>query len=514
MLLAYRTCRLYININQSKMKKLILLAFVLFTTKNYSQISSNNTKNHISLVVAPFSDNENGTFSSFTQYSSDFYILDFDSSDASLNLPFNKKSKYNKSDQNFELELTRVAKKYSGKMVASLYLKDGAFDFESLYSKGLDQLTEDQRANYSANFVGLKNSAESQLIFPMIDSNYLFIVSPAKDGSIVWSVFRVFIADGNNTRERDAAFLDIYGENPEKIAESEFPVELLGYGKLKKEGILSALTSGTISEFDKVIMNAQKNIFQLRKKSLILDGLKIALGSIDGLKVDDLIISYRLIEDEETEEFEMQKMGVDRVKKVGNNDIDLIQNPNAKAERSQLYADGGRVSRQGYIALEKKEVAMGLSAGINISETSTIPYLKVDYRIGRYIGVPNLFFIAEAEFMGGVNIDGFGADAATLVNVGLQKTINLGRKFNTSIYGLYSVYSAAGSAASGGEVTELDIQQIKAGVSFAIKFGNLQIMPHITYALDDPDTITNFSSIDSNFYGSSIIVGAGLRYNF
>ena len=60
----------------------------------------------------------------------------------------------------------------------------------------------------------------------------------------------------------------------------------------------------------------------------------------------------------------------------------------------------------------------------------------------------------------------------------------------------------------------LDLQQIKAGVSFAIKFGNLQIMPHITYALDDPDSISDFNSIDSNFYGSNIIYGAGLRYNF
>ena len=222
------------------MKKLILLTFVLFITKNYSQISSNNTKNHIGLVVAPFSDNENGTFSSSTQYSSDFYTLDIDSSDASLNLPLDKKSKYDKSDQNFELELTRVAKKYSGKMLASLFLKDGAFDYESLYAKGLDQLTEDQRASYSANLQGLETTARNRLIYPIIDSNYLFIVSPAKDGSIVWSVFRVFISDGNDTRERTDAFLNRYDENPENIAASEFPVKLLGYGKLKKEGTFSS----------------------------------------------------------------------------------------------------------------------------------------------------------------------------------------------------------------------------------------------------------------------------------
>ena len=48
-------------------------------------------------------------------------------------------------------------------------------------------------------------------------------------------------------------------------------------------------------------------------------------------------------------------MGRDRVKKVGNNNIDLIANPKAKGERTQLYADGGRVSRRGYIALEQKK---------------------------------------------------------------------------------------------------------------------------------------------------------------
>ena len=150
------------------MKKLILLAFVLFLTKNYSQISSNNSKNHISVVVAPFSDSVGRGFDSNTQYASDFYILDFDSSDASLNTTYNKKSSYKKSDQNFELEIARVAKKYSGKMLASLFLKDGAFDYESLVVKGLDQLTEDQRAGYSANLTGLETTARDRLIYPMV----------------------------------------------------------------------------------------------------------------------------------------------------------------------------------------------------------------------------------------------------------------------------------------------------------------------------------------------------------
>ena len=140
-----------------------------------------------------------------------------------------------------------------------------------------------------------------------------------------------------------------------------------------------------MSRLDQVIIKAQKEVLELRKRSLILDDLKIALGSKESIKVDDLIISYREIEDENGN-ITFQEMGRDRVKKVGNNNIDLIANPKAKGERTQLYADGGRVSRRGYIALEKKEVAVGISTGVNFAD-SVVPYVKVDYRLG---GITNI----------------------------------------------------------------------------------------------------------------------------
>lgn len=403
-------------------------------------------------------------------------------------------------------------------MIASLFLKDGAFDYESLFNKGLENLTEDQRAGFSTTMQGLKTTARDRLVHPIIDSNFLFVISPGKDDAIVWSVFKVSIANDEpnkepNSKNRLDSFLNLYSNNPTDIDSSEFPIELLSYGT-SKEGTLSSLVTSKYNRLDKIIMKAQKEVFELRKKSLILDDLKIALGSKDDLKVDNLIISYRKIEDENGD-FTLQRMGSDRVKKVGNNDIDLIANPEAKAERTQLYADGRRISRQGYIALVKNEFQVGVSAGINLGEYG-IPYVKLDYRLGSLFNetkLRNTFLILETEFLTGLTIDGFDADAATIVNAGLQKTFNLGRKFNVSVFGLYSVYSAAGSASGGGETVELDIKQIKAGVSFAIKFGSLQIIPHITYALEDPENATDFS-LESNFYGSSVLVGAGLRWNF
>ena len=173
------------------MKNKFTFFTLLFTSfVSYSQIKTNNSKPHISVVVAPFSDvaYKNDSLFNYTQYASDFYILDIDDSMASLNLTFNPKAKYKKSkkkiyskDRNFENEVTQIAKQYSGKMIASLFLKDGAFDYENLFNKGLENLTEDQRAGFSPTMQGLETTARDRLIYPIIDSNYLFVISPAKD---------------------------------------------------------------------------------------------------------------------------------------------------------------------------------------------------------------------------------------------------------------------------------------------------------------------------------------------
>jgi len=491
------------------MKNKFTFFTLLFTSfVSYSQIKTNNSKPHISVVVAPFSDYydiENDSLFNYTQYASDFYILDIDDSMASLNLTSNPYSV-----QNLKNEVTQIAKQYSGKMIASLFLKDGAFDYENLFNKGLENLTEDQRAGFSPTMQGLETTARDRLIYPIIDRNYLLVISPRKDGTVVWSVFRVSIAydESNkapNSKNRLDSFLNLYSNNPAGIVSSEFPVKLLSYGKT-----FGATYEGEESILDRVIDEAD----YLRTKTfLILDGLKIAGGSKENLKVDDLIISYREIEDENGN-ITIQEMGRDRVKKVGNNNIDLIANPKAKGERTQLYADGGRVSRRGYIAITREEVAAGISTGVNFAN-SVYPYVKLDYRLGSVTNETNLrntFVIVETEFLTDLTIEDFDVEVVTIVNMGLQKTFNLGRKFNVSVFGLGSVYSEVSSVLGGGETIELDINQVKAGVSFAIKFKSLQIIPHVTYVLEG--IIDSEFSVIDNFYGSSVLVGAGLRWNF
>jgi len=504
------------------MKNKFTFLTLLFTSfVSYSQIKTNNSKPHISVVVAPFSDfNDivNDSLFNYTQYASEFYILDIDDSMASLNLTSNPYSV-----QNLKNEVTQIAKQYSGKMIASLFLKDGAFDYENLFNKGLENLTEDQRAGFSPTMQGLETTARDRLIYPIIESNYLFVISPGKDDKVVWSVFKVSIANDEsnkapNSKNRLDSFLNLYSNNPAGIVSSEFPVKLLSYGIIKGSILSDLLISGQVSKLDQVIIKAQKEVLELRKRSLILDDLKIALGSKDSIKVDDLMISYREIEDENGN-ITLQKMGRDRVKKVGNNNIDLIANPKAKGERTQLYADGGRVSRRGYIALEKKEVAVGISTGVNFADY-VVPYVKVDYRLGGITNISSLrntFLIIEAEFLTGVEYSGVDYDTAIIVNAGLRKTFNLGRKYNVSVFGLYSVSSSGTNLNLNEDTAELDVKQYKAGVSFALKFGSLQIIPHIAYVFDEKnadDSFDDFGPSSDNIYGKDLFFGAGLRYSF
>ncbi len=515
------------------MKKILSIIIVIFMVSiSYGQrkitgeISSNNSKPNLSFVVAPFNGQDN-TGPESTIYAEDYYVQVIDDSKASLGIDFNPKAKYDKGDKDFEAAATAIAKQYAGKMVASIFLADGKWQFDSLYEKARESLTENQRSGLAATVQGTKTEAENRLMSKVTDNNYMIVISPSENGpkGALYSVFKVNIGEGNSEFERYNAFLNMYNypeDRPEAVSSGDYSVELLAYGLLRKptkerKGLLGdALGSATDmagayadaasaeeSLADLAVRKAQSKVAGLREKALILDGMMMALGTKEGLKVDDVFISYRELEDEEGN-ISYQKMGLDRVKKVGNNDVDLIANPEAKGERSQLYGDGGRKSRAGYVALGKKELAIGVSGGVHLAGDA-VPYFKIDYRLGSFINVPNTFLIVEGEFLTAVPLLGSEYDL-TNVNVGLQKTINFGRKFNMSVFATYAAQTEVVIPGSS-ETVDLDYlgisAPIKAGVSFAVKFGSLQITPHVSY------------TTDADFYGGeSVLIGGGLRYNF
>ena len=168
------------------------------------------------LFLTWLNDIVNDSLFNYTQYASEFYILDIDDSMASLNLTSNPKAKYKKSkkksyskDRNFENEVTQIAKQYSGKMIASLFLKDGAFDYENLFNKGLENLTEDQRAGFSPTMQGLETTARDRLIYPIIDSNYLFVISPRKDGKLLYGQYLELVLQMMNLIKHQIPRIDL-----------------------------------------------------------------------------------------------------------------------------------------------------------------------------------------------------------------------------------------------------------------------------------------------------------------
>ena len=58
-----------------------------------------------------------------------------------------------------------------------------------------------------------------------------------------------------------------------------------------------------------------------------------------------------------------------------------------------------------------------------------------------------------------------------------------------SVFGLYSVSSSGTNLNLNEDTDELDVKQYKAGVSFALKFGSLQIIPHIAYVFDEKNAM-------------------------
>ena len=189
-------------------------------------------------------------------------------------------------------------------------------------------------------------------------------------------------------------------------------------------------------------------------------------------------------------------MGRDRVKKVGNNEIDLIANPDAKGERTQLYADGGRSSKVGMVSMFKPEVGIGVQAGVKIfGDIGAVPFARVDYRTKL---VPNTFVYAEGEFHSDL-ITAYGPATATLTSAGLKKTFNLGRMLALSGWAQYTV---SGKLMVNGVEYDLTNAPMQFGVDVSVKFGSFHVTPQVGF------------NTDEMLYGDSMHFGAAFRFNF
>ena len=494
------------------MKKLLTILTVFFIQISFSQ-SSDFVRPTVSFVVAPYNNGEDigrltdGSFASF-----DLLKLQ----NGQLGISANPKK--NKVTDEYNEAATNVAKSISGLVWDEVFaINAGTPDYSKMMQRAANTMTEKQRAGFVATMQGLETQAKNQLIEPLLDATYIVVLSPAslttdvgKDSEgyraeISWSVFKVDLAMGINISSSVNMFTEKFDGKWNDVKSSEFPVKLIASGATIASSTQSTKdvlgTNKSMSELraqlDLIVPSAalaaaQKDVQEFLPRTLLLNDMKIALGTKEGLSIDDRYWSYQLTEDENGKTG-LKRMGRDRVKSVGNNDVDLIANPDAKGERTQLYADGGKKSRQGMISMYKPELGIGITAGAKIGDDAIIN-VRIDYRTKIS---PNTFALIDIDLFNGVAYEG---DQLSVYSVGLKKSFNVGRMFAPGVWAQYGVLTEYSYSGSSIEIT--DFNPVQIGLDLALKFGSLHFVPQISY------------NTEEDYYGDSVLVGAGLRYNF
>ena len=396
-----------------------------------------------------------------------FDLISIESPNENSNLKYNEELKYN-SDQNYINKITEIVKnKFSGQFVSSLlYVENGKMNMDKIYNRVQYTLTEDQRRSMMNTSDGIDVSARTRLLNPILDNNYLVVISiiDVKDVSgndlkgytskFIYSVFKIEIGEGNDIRAKMNTFYSKYGSNPSEISKNTFPVKhivtgvsvsestqpnldgLSGIKKkiaekiLGKEGILTK--SQLREKLDPSIVEmgvfmSTKSVDQFKPRSNVLDKNRLSLGKKEGLKIDDRFFSYEKVKNDKGE-YVLERKGIDRIKKVGNNDVALTQNNlNTEIEKSSFYGDGGKKTRVGYLSVLNNDLGIGVSAFYRSS-----PGIRIDYRTRK---IPNLMLYVEAEFLqlndvtlvGDYGIGFYESLTGVLASIGIEKYLNIGR---------------------------------------------------------------------------------------
>ena len=494
------------------MKKLLTILSVFLFQFSFSQ-SSDFVRPTVSFVVAPY-DNGDDIGKITAESFAAFDLLKLQK--GQLGISANPKK--NKADDDYNEAAANVAKSISGLVWDEVFaINGGSPDYSKMMQRAANTMTEKQRAGFVATMQGLENQAKNQLIEPLLDATYIIVLSPASlttdvgkntqgyQTDLSWAVFKVDLAMGINISSSVNMFTEKFDGKWNDVKSAEFPVKLIASGATTASSTQSTKdvlgTNKSMSELRSqldllvpatALAAAQKDVEEFLPRTLLLNDMKIALGSKEGLSIDDRYWSYQLMEDENGKT-ELKRMGRDRVKSVGNNNVDLIANPDAKGERTQLYADGGKKSRQGMISMYKPELGIGITAGAKIGDDAIIN-VRIDYRTKIS---PNTFALIDIDLFNGVLFEG---DQLSVYSVGLKKSFNVGRMFSPGLwaqYGVLTEYSYSGSSA------EIDgFNPVQVGLDLALKFGSLHFVPQISF------------NTEGDFYGESVLVGAGLRYNF
>jgi len=425
-----------------------------------------------------------------------------------------EKAKENDSLYNYifsKKEYSDIISKFTGEYMASVMeIENGQPNWEKLLERSRNSLTESQR-NQLKNLSGgsLGDNAQNLLLDPILDRNYIMVITPydrteSEDGlgsSVQVSIFRVELAEGNDIQSKKNAFFSKFGNNYDLVKDSEFPVTFLGSGvgyasTIEKQSIFYTL--GLSKKRSKEIRTPEEREFDLntriieqgidigirytdnwKPRAIVQKGMKIALGTKEGLRKDDLYISYeRVIK--KNGEISNEIRGYDRVKRVGNNDIDLTESDEI-GELSKLYPDGGKRTKTAYISMRQPEVGLG---------TSVFYRNSVGFRLDQRLRfVLNSMIYIEGEFLGSNELIG-GSDI--LFSAGIQKYINIGRKISLVPFAQYgTIFNTQEAEDAKNDSLEDGNANIAGfvGSRLAIKLSpKIQLIPEVSILVGELDT--------------------------
>jgi hypothetical protein len=431
----------------------------------------------------------------------------------------------------------RVIKKFTGEFMSSVMeIQGGKPNWEALNERARNSLTESQRnqlKNLSGGNIG--DNAQRILLDPILERNYIMVISPydkseTEDGltsMVAVTIFKVDIAEGDDIQAKKNVFFSKFKDDYSQVEKSEFPVTVVGSGygsaqSFDKKSLLSLVGLGNSKKnirtpeekefdlnnaiIDQGIQIGMKFLDDWKPRAIVQDQMKIALGTKEGLKIDDLYISYERVKNENGD-VELVSKGYDRVKKVGKNDIDLTESDES-GEPSKLYGDSGKRTKTGYVSMRQPELGLGVSGFYRNSAGA-----RIDYRTKV---IPNLMVYFEGEFMGQNELLG-GSDI--LVSVGVQKYLNLGRKISLIPFAQYGTIRNSGELDEDSSSTDETNVAGFVGSRLSIKLGTkIQLVPEISILVAELDTADLGYGIKlkesySDKFGDGAFFGIAFRYN-
>jgi len=456
-----------------------------------------------------------------------------------IDLDIDGETDYDK-DKDFAKKITDfVNKNISGQFISSfLGIEEGNPNWELLGRRANNSLTESQRSEISTLSSNLSVSTQNLLLDALIDNNYIIVIMPTGFGKIetpeelktdfntyrqtaLVAVFKIDIADGSNIQAKKNLFMTNYSSDFSQVKSSSFPTELIyvdyvsGFANDQEyDGVKPSyeeiVTAASITTLDDALNGSSRKVDAFKPRSNVYNNKQIRLGTKEGLRVGDRYFSYQR-ELNSNGQVTLKRKGVDRVKYVGNNSINIVNASEEDLElieRSKLMLDSGKPTRTGYLSVYQPDLKLGLSVFQRLN-----PGIRFDARLD-FIAVGfQAFLEVEIEESNTTlytyddyNTYAYENASAGIGYFGFQYYLGLSRTIDLVPFASFGIPSWSDEE---GETIEIEGSIFNIGLRAPLKLSpSLQLIPEVTYLVFDD------YGYDIDNPETKLFIGGALRFNF